>query len=148
MKYIRLSQTKRAIVDDEDFVWLNQWKWHYSSGYARRHKPRTEGTGYYYLHQVINKTPTGLDTDHINRNALDNRRKNLRSVSRSTNMLNVGKRKFSKFVPTSTLVGVRWIARLGKWQAKITVNYKPIHLGLFKTEKQAALAYKKYAANI
>lgn len=29
MKYIPLSQNKHAIVDDEDFQWLNQWKWSY-----------------------------------------------------------------------------------------------------------------------
>ena len=28
MKQIELSQNKVALVDDEDFEWVNQWKWH------------------------------------------------------------------------------------------------------------------------
>lgn len=28
MKFIELTQGKRVMVDDEDFEWLNQWKWH------------------------------------------------------------------------------------------------------------------------
>lgn len=36
-KKIKLTQNKYAIVDDSDFEWLNQWKWHYSNkGYAKR----------------------------------------------------------------------------------------------------------------
>ena len=27
MKYIELTKGYRAIVDDEDFDWLNQWQW-------------------------------------------------------------------------------------------------------------------------
>lgn len=30
MKTIPLSQGKFAIVDDEDFGWLSQWKWYVS----------------------------------------------------------------------------------------------------------------------
>jgi hypothetical protein len=34
---IPLTQGKVAIVDDADFDWLNQWKWHYANtGYAAR----------------------------------------------------------------------------------------------------------------
>jgi hypothetical protein len=42
MRFIQLSQNKETAVDDEDFEWLSQWKWYYSSAesgleYAQRH---------------------------------------------------------------------------------------------------------------
>jgi hypothetical protein len=29
MKKIKLTQGRFACVDNEDFKWLSQWKWHY-----------------------------------------------------------------------------------------------------------------------
>src|SRR3990167_10859282 len=80
MKRIKLTQGKFAIVDNEDFEWLNQWKWHYnnSDGYAYRTKVFRRINGkqpkeHISIHRLINKTPKGMETDHINHNRLDNR---------------------------------------------------------------------------
>jgi hypothetical protein len=77
MKKIPLTQGKFAIVDDEDFEYLNRWKWYFAPvGYATRGDGHGRGNRtVVYMHRVVNKTTGGLVTDHINRNKLDNRLK-------------------------------------------------------------------------
>ena len=89
MKTIPLTQGKVAIVDDEDYTWLMQWKWHSSYGYAMRRERTWSGKQKgIFMHRVVNKTPLGLETDHINRNKLDNRKENLQSVTHQENTCN------------------------------------------------------------
>ena len=43
MKKIKLTKNKFAIVDDEDFKFLSQWKWFLSwNGYAKRNSRVSE----------------------------------------------------------------------------------------------------------
>src|SRR3990167_1658988 len=95
MKIIKLNKGKFAFVDDENLEWLNQWKWFYSkNGYAVRNVyvkgsgRKNQKTATILMHRVINNTPDGFITDHINRNRLDNRRENLRTVNESFNVIN------------------------------------------------------------
>ncbi|GAG44409.1 unnamed protein product [marine sediment metagenome] len=41
-----------------------------------------------FLHRAVLEVPDGLERDHVNRNRLDNRRDNLRVVTRQENLLN------------------------------------------------------------
>src|ERR1035437_132783 len=71
---------KFAIVDNEDYEFLNQFNWYMTdNGYAvYRHLANgTKRT--VRMHRLINKTPKGLVTDHINQDKLDNRKSNLRT---------------------------------------------------------------------
>ena len=134
MKYINLTQGKSTVVDDEDFNWLNQWKWHFGyKGYAAR-KPNSKVI---YMHRVIIKAPIGLETDHINRDKLDNRKFNLRLVSRQTNSFNRGLNKNN----TSGFRGVGWHEEKKKWRAYIRISYKYRHLGYFPTKNKASQVY-------
>lgn len=137
MKRIKLTQGKFAIVDDEDFEFLNQWKWFYSNGYAMRNKE--DKTGLIRLHRVINQTPKGFLTDHINRNKLDNRKSNLRSVTKSQNEHNTIARKNSK----SGIKNVIWENRRNRWRVEMMVNKEKIFLGYFSSLKEATLAQIK-----
>ena len=133
MKKIKLTKEQFAIVDDEDFDFLSQWKWCYSHGYAiRNNYPETKKI---YMHRVINKTPEGLETDHINRNTLDNRKNNLRSVEKIENIHNVGLRKTN----TSGYKGVYWNKLNKNWRVIIGVNGKSLEIGSFKLMTEAIL---------
>lgn len=134
MKYLPLSQRKFAIIDDEDFEELNQWKWSYRpDGYAVR---RESNNNIIRMHRFIIKTPKGLLTDHINGNRLDNRRCNLRIC----NDLQNGWNKHTKPKGASGIIGVLWYENLKKWRAKICVKGKHIHIGLFVNQLDAIKA--------
>jgi len=136
MKKIKLTQGKYALVDNENFEWLNQWKWKFdSTGYAAK---TVYPKGKVYMHQVINETVDGFVTDHINRNKLDNRRENLRTVTYTENLRNTGLRNTN----TSGYKGIYWWRKRNKWQVSINVNYLKIHLGLFKDIGDAIKARK------
>src|SRR5438309_4720811 len=75
-----------VLVDDEDYDWLNRYKW------AVKDKTKIKlyvwgwVDGYSWrIHNLIMKPPKGLEVDHINGNTLDCRKSNLRVVKHSTN---------------------------------------------------------------
>lgn len=92
-------------------------------------------------HRVIWKLVTGKDpdqVDHINGLRSDNRLSNLRNVDRLTNQRNAGMRRDNM----SGATGVGWVKASGKWQARITVFDRRIHLGRFNTFNDAVSARK------
>jgi hypothetical protein len=139
VKKIELTQGKYALVDDEDFEYLNQWKWHYhSSGYARRTDYPIGNT--IFMHRVVNKTADGYETDHKDGNRLNNQKANLRSCNSSQNKMNRRNNKES----TSRFKGVFWNSQKGKWASTIN-NPNQKHVGYFNDEEDAARAYDKAA---
>lgn len=136
-KFIPLTQGKVAIVDSEDFEYLNQWKWYCRNGYAVRQVKDEESSNWrqrtIHMHRVINNTPDDLFTDHINGNRSDNRSQNLRTVTKAENRLNLTnlqKNNRSGFMGVYEQ-GNKWIA-----------EFKRKKLGSFSTREQAANAYK------
>jgi len=140
VKVIPLTKGHEAIVDDEDYEYLNQWKWHsVNNGYARRMDKKTNK--YIYMHRILTNCPEGKIVDHINGNQCDNRKDNLRIASYSQNSMNKKGRKTG----TSKYKGVTYVKRRNKWQASIRLNNKEKFLGYFKTENEAAKAYDNAA---
>ena len=139
MNEIKLTQGKVTLVDDEDFGSLNSHKWYFGGGYVVRNVRDSDGTrSKWPMHwEVIGKPQKGKETDHINCNKLDNRKENLRIVTRSQNRMNVGKYKNN----TSGFKGVSMVKDSGKWQAHILVRGKNMKLGYFLTKE---LAYRAY----
>ncbi len=138
MREIQLTQNKVAVVDDENFEFLNRWKWYYHKGYAvRKHTSIS-------MHRTVLNTPVNKDTDHINRDTLDNRLVNLRVCNESENQHNTGKPKHN----TSGYKGVYWHIRSKKWIAKIKLKKKSIHIGCFDDIGNAVMAYNKVALEL
>ena len=96
MRYIKLTQGKRAIVDDEDFVFLSQYGWVFSNtGYAMGNgwDKKLKKSQFFLMHRLITKCPKSKQVDHINHNRLDNRKSNLRICTFFGNAQNRVKRE-------------------------------------------------------
>jgi len=53
VKRIPLSQGKIALVDDEDYEWLSQWKWYFKNGYALRCDYTSDPPKSVYMYKAI-----------------------------------------------------------------------------------------------
>ncbi len=141
MKYINLSQNKMTIVDDEDFEFLNEWKWHLSSTPRHRYAVRNALVNgkktIVRMHRILMGASAEWQVDHKNGNSLDNRRTNLRLCTHSENQRN----QKAQCGTSSRFKGVTWDKSRNKWSAKIKVDKKQINLGRFSNEIEAAAAY-------
>lgn len=137
-KSIPLTQGKFALVDDEDFEKINEYKWSYQArGYAYKRNPNQSESFVLWMHRVIMNAPDYFEVDHVNGNGLDNRKENLRLSTRSQNAINTPKRKNN----TSGYKGVTFFKRDKKWKAQITFEGRNIALGCYNTPIEAALVY-------
>lgn len=139
-----LSNTdKRVMVSSADYSLVSSHKWYLNSrGYAERGIRRGDKVEKVLMHRVINRTPDGLFTDHINRNKLDNRRTNLRTVTNRQNQLNVGLRRDNK-------TGYTGVHPNGRgWLAAARVNGKKVYYGTFSTKEEAAMAREKHEVRL
>lgn len=141
MKEIPLTQGKIALVDDADYEWLSQWKWHFTPSYKNAGAGYAKRSDRSAMHRIILNAPKDKEVDHINRNSLDNRRENLRLVTLAQNRRNRSKHKLTK----SQFKGIVWDKQQNRWVARIKLNRKFIVLGRFATEIDAAHAYDEGA---
>lgn len=143
---IPLTRGMVAIVDDEDYEWLNQWKWYYRAsamtGYATRDDSSGDKRIRIHMHRLIANPSPDKDVDHIDGDGLNNRRRNLRICTHAENVRN--NRKF--FGATSEYKGAIYV--LGAWRARITAQGKMRALGTFLTELDAARAYDNAARKL
>lgn len=80
--------------------------------------------------------------DHINGDALDCRRENLQACTHQQNMM----KQRHHTTANSPYKGVMRFR--DKWRARITLNGKTMHLGLFASAVDAALAYNETAKEL
>ena len=79
-----------------------------------------------------------MEVDHIDGDGLNNKKSNLRIVTRSENQKNLRKPSTN----SSGAVGVCWSKKSKKWQAQIRKKGKQIHLGFFDSISSAIKARK------
>ena len=149
MKEIKLSQTGKnkgkyvALVDDEDYEYLNQWKWHVNieskTIYVRRTIYENKIYSSIAMHSQIMQPPSEMEIDHIDHNGLNNQKSNLRLCTRSQNAKNRTPRGASKYL------GVYYEKRKRKYQAQININGVVVYLGRYVNEIDAAMAYDNAA---
>jgi len=143
---IPLTQGKFAIIDDEDYDLVKGYKWcaikQHNIFYAVTNICKPDGTQITLrMHRLILDLKKGEICDHINHNGLDNRRCNLRSVTKQQNGMNRQKNKNG----SCEFKCVSYYKRYKKWKSQIQINGKRIHLGYFNTPIEGALAYDKMA---
>lgn len=148
MKKIPLTKGKFAIVDDEDFEHLNQFKWYASKSvsgnfYAVRGAVVDGKLCGFLLHRAILSPPTGFEIDHKNRDGLDNRKSNLRIATRQQNMCNKPSQGVIKFKGVSITH-----AKYGNFRVQIRINGVKTYLGSYKTPEEAALVYDLKAREV
>ena len=154
MKTINLTQDKVTLVDDEDYEYLNQFRWCADKGRNTYYAASCINGKRTRMHRFISEL-TDLKTiiDHEDGNGLNNQRNNLRECSHTENMTNrkPAKNSSSKYLGVSwhksktkylsKKTGIETIYYSGGWMSNIRINNKYKYLGMFSTELEAAIIY-------
>lgn len=114
----------QAIIDTEDLDKVKYIKWRRSSSGYAMNTSRYRGSSKYMSREILQ---TDQMVDHKNHNTLDNRKCNLRIVTKSQNMMN------------SNHKGVTNRSD-GRYYAYIKINQKLINLGCYIFEEEALFA--------
>ena len=157
MKKIALTRGKYALVDNEDYEYLMQWKWNAQNNSSKYtfYALRTcydNGKKTVRMHRALCDR-YGIEDydelDHIDRNGLNNQKENLRVSTRGENCHN--RRNWGKYpkgvdrhISRHKLKGGN-VKEYITYRSRINVNGKSIHLGGFKTVSEAEQCYNKAA---
>lgn len=155
-KQIPISGGKAfSTVDDEDYDFLMQWKWQLLTfGHAYRTEvisydpaTRKQTKKSVLMHRVIMNPPDGMVVNHIDGNALNNTRNNLRVTTQKSNMANRIKTGKVKSERSSIYKGVqqRVESKDPKYSACIRIEGKLKYIGTYSSEIEAAKAYNQKA---
>jgi hypothetical protein len=135
---IKLTKGLFALVDSEDFEWLNQYKWSAAKGV--KYAASSINGRVVLMHRLISNAPEGMEVDHINGDGLDNRKDNLRICTSKQN-------HYNHKLLANNKSGYNGVSKtpFNTWHTCISVNNKTVHLGTYKNKEDAALAYNMAA---
>ena len=132
---IKATTGQLFVVDDSNSSKVTKYNWHFQR-YVRAY---VNGKTIRLHNYLFGYAPAGLEWDHIDRDTLNNKQRNLRLVTHRENMKN-------KRIPannTSGIKGVCWHKRMGCWIAQYKLNGKIKHLGYFEDLDKAAGARRR-----
>lgn len=119
----KCEKIAEALIDTEDLIKVKNIKWKLStSGYAMN-TPKYKKSSIHMSKMILN---TEEFVDHINHNTLDNRKNNLRIVTKAQNQMNSNYKGVSE--------------TNGKYYAHIKINQKMINLGTYIFKEEAYFA--------
>ena len=157
-RVIELTRGYLALVSDEDYTYLSNWKWYakvegdrvYAARRASKIERENGSPHTVRMHRVILERAghdlTSLDVDHIDGSHageyLFNYRSNLRAVTRRENLQNSRRRSDN----TSGFPGVYFHKSNGKWEARASNprTSKQKHLGYFDDPAEASKVVQQY----
>lgn len=137
-----------ALIDDQDFEMVSCRKWHchFSANGVYAQSTWYNGQNLCVsLHRfILGLSNPKIQVDHIDHNGLNCTRDNLRTCSIAQNQFN----RLPYNRGSSNYKGVSWRGKREKWRAIIKFNRKPIELGQFDSEIDAARAYDEAARKL
>ncbi len=152
MKEIILTKGQLAYVDDEDYEYITSFgNWYSGERYAQRHIIGAEPRKVYLMHREIWKRYFTLNNnekiDHRDGNGFNNCKSNLRIANSQQNMFN------SRLGKRNKRTGYKGVSidnrnENPRFQALMRINGKLKHIAMFKTAREAAIAYDLYAQKI
>lgn len=146
--FIPVNKGHKAKIDREDFERVSQYTWRVLKKDSGRLKVVTnirgrKGYRQISLGQFLMKPPKGkMVYPRRFMDGLDYRKDNLIVCSMKERQRILPK---SRRHGSSKFKGVYYVPTIKKWRAGIKVDGKAISIGIFKTEKEAALAYNQAA---
>lgn len=158
MKKLKLTQGKYALVDNDDYPLLSRHKWfaHKTRGGLIYVESTSFARGHIaYLHKVV-LGQGKKEIDHLNRNPLDNRKSNLRFVTRSENLINRG--RFINRRKSNKYAGIydRWTHKRFdrvkhikcRYMAQVHRENLKKNIGYYPTQLKAKIARDEYIKNL
>jgi len=124
-----------CLIDTADYPAIKMKRWYVRRSDAVFYAEATDGDSSVFMHRFLfPHLEQSTEVDHRNGNGLDNRRRNLRSATKSQNQQNIrGRQNATGFKGVSI--------RRNKFRAEIKADGKRILLGTFSTLQDAARAY-------
>lgn len=114
----------KAAIDTEDLTKVKYSKWRLNANGYVISSAKTSGKTVFLHRRILDANDF---VDHINHDPLDNRKQNLRIVTKSQNQMNAEHKGVS-------------VTNNGKFYAHIKINQKMINLGVYEDEEEALYA--------